>query len=200
MMLTVAPPGPLRRPERGSRSLRAAPAFAALAPVALRPVLRLGGIGRDVEKFDAARLTGACSCPAWRNRSLPIERRTCKHLRKLRGNAAEEARVGETVSAVAKPEPKPTTPQLLLAETWPTDLDVTGWWLSGKLDGVRAYWDGRQFVSRQGNQFRAPAWFVADLPEVPLEANCGWGVSCSRKRSASSAVTMSRRPGATSRF
>ena len=23
----------------------------------------------------------SCSCPAWRNQSLPIERRTCRHLR-----------------------------------------------------------------------------------------------------------------------
>ena len=22
----------------------------------------------------------SCTCPAWRNQSLPIERRTCKHL------------------------------------------------------------------------------------------------------------------------
>ncbi len=36
----------------------------------------------------------ACSCPAWRNQSTPIERRTCKHLRKLRGDAAEAARLG----------------------------------------------------------------------------------------------------------
>src|SRR5207237_8113341 len=36
----------------------------------------------------------SCSCPAWRNQSLPIERRTCKHLRRLRGDAAETARVG----------------------------------------------------------------------------------------------------------
>jgi len=36
----------------------------------------------------------SCSCPAWRNQSLAIEKRTCKHLRKLRGDAAEEARVG----------------------------------------------------------------------------------------------------------
>src|SRR5439155_900575 len=31
----------------------------------------------------------SCSCPAWRNQSLSIERRTCKHLRALRGDAAE---------------------------------------------------------------------------------------------------------------
>ncbi len=36
----------------------------------------------------------SCSCPAWRNQSVAIERRTCKHLRKLRGDAAEEARIG----------------------------------------------------------------------------------------------------------
>jgi DNA ligase-1 len=27
----------------------------------------------------------SCSCPAWRNQSIGIEKRTCKHLRKLRG-------------------------------------------------------------------------------------------------------------------
>jgi DNA ligase-1 len=36
----------------------------------------------------------SCSCPAWRNQSLPIEKRTCKHLRRLRGDAVEAARVG----------------------------------------------------------------------------------------------------------
>ena len=32
----------------------------------------------------------SCTCPAWRNQSTAIERRTCKHLRKLRGDAAED--------------------------------------------------------------------------------------------------------------
>src|SRR5271155_1081197 len=36
----------------------------------------------------------SCSCPAWRNQSVAIEGRTCKHLRKYRGDAAEQARVG----------------------------------------------------------------------------------------------------------
>jgi DNA ligase len=27
----------------------------------------------------------SCSCPAWRNQPLAIEKRTCKHIRKLRG-------------------------------------------------------------------------------------------------------------------
>ncbi len=36
----------------------------------------------------------SCTCPAWRNQSIGIERRTCKHLRKLRGDAAAPARKG----------------------------------------------------------------------------------------------------------
>jgi DNA ligase-1 len=37
----------------------------------------------------------SCSCPAWRNQSLPIDQRTCKHLRAYRGDAAEDARIGK---------------------------------------------------------------------------------------------------------
>src|ERR1700690_1199416 len=36
----------------------------------------------------------SCSCPAWRNQSVVAGKRTCKHLRKLRGDEAERARVG----------------------------------------------------------------------------------------------------------
>ena len=60
-------------------------------------------------------------------------------------------------------------PKLLLAQPWDNDTDLTGWWMSEKLDGVRAWWDGRQFLSRQGNIYHAPAWFTAGLPSVPLD-------------------------------
>jgi DNA ligase-1 len=118
----------------------------------------------------------SCSCPAWRNQSIGIERRTCKHLRKLRGDAAEEARLGSALPA----KPREATdgkqaPALLLAESWDCVRDPTGWWLSEKLDGVRAYWDGKQFLSRQGNLFHAPAWFVAGLPREPLDGELWLG-------------------------
>jgi DNA ligase 1 len=113
----------------------------------------------------------SCSCPAWRNQSLPIERRTCKHLRKLRGDAAEEARIGQPVAAAPKAEAEveKAGPPLLLAESWDNVLDPAGWWMSEKLDGVRAYWDGKQFLSRLGNRYHAPDWFVEGLPDVPLD-------------------------------
>src|SRR6266436_4153166 len=85
----------------------------------------------------------SCSCPAWRNQSVAIERRTCKHLRKLRGDDAEEDRIGGALPAKPK-EAKAgvSAPPLLLAERWDGATDPAGWWLSEKLDGVRAYWDG----------------------------------------------------------
>jgi DNA ligase len=84
----------------------------------------------------------SCTCPAWRNQSLAIERRTCKHLRKFRGDAAEEARIGNVLPAnPAAAKAAPSAPPLLLAESWDFVTDPTGWLLSEKLDGVRAYWD-----------------------------------------------------------
>ncbi len=112
----------------------------------------------------------SCSCPAWRNQSLPIERRTCKHLRQFRGADAEAARVGGASPTVRAASHVPRqTPALLLAETWDGEQQVRDWWISEKLDGVRAYWTGERFLSRQGNVFHAPAWFRVDLPPFSAE-------------------------------
>jgi len=120
----------------------------------------------------------SCTCPAWRNQSLGIERRSCKHLRNFRGEEAEQQRLGQSMpvpSLPASAKPKAAVPKLLLAETWTQDASVRGWWMSEKLDGVRAYWDGQQFWSRQGNRFFAPHWFVAGLPKMPLDGELWLG-------------------------
>lgn len=111
----------------------------------------------------------SCTCPAWRNQSLAIEQRTCKHIRKLRGDAAEQQRIGAALPAKTAAKEKPNSPPLLLAHRWENDVDLTDWWMSEKLDGVRAYWDGTRFLSRQGNEFHAPDWFRECLPETPLD-------------------------------
>jgi len=41
--------------------------------------------------------------------------------------------------------------------------------MSEKLDGVRALWNGKQFISRNGNVFHAPKWFVDQMPKVALD-------------------------------
>jgi DNA ligase-1 len=124
----------------------------------------------------------SCNCPAWRNQSVPIERRTCKHLKQVRGAQVEEARVGLATAPAPKPSTastvpgappvqgaKPDAPPLLLAHSWERDVDLSGWWMSEKLDGVRAYWTGTRFLSRLGNEYFAPPWFTAGLPNTPLD-------------------------------
>lgn len=129
----------------------------------------------------------SCTCPAWRNQSITIEKRTCKHLKALRGEPAELARVGgaappalNKTGASGKAStgkaagPEQEGPPILLANSWDNQQDLAGWWMSEKLDGVRAYWDGKAFVSRLGNRYHAPDWFTAGLPDFPLDGEL-WG-------------------------
>ncbi|PUU74235.1 hypothetical protein B9Z19DRAFT_470385 [Tuber borchii] len=69
-------------------------------------------------------------------------------------------------AATAK-KAKDATFKPLLAEKWDLEKgrDPTGWHMSEKLDGVRAYWDGETFRSREGNPFYAPAWFTKRMPK-----------------------------------
>jgi DNA ligase-1 len=56
--------------------------------------------------------------------------------------------------------------------------DVTGWWMSEKFDGVRAIWDGENFLSRTGKILHAPDWFKEGLPkDIMLDGElfCGRG-------------------------
>lgn len=62
-----------------------------------------------------------------------------------------------------------TKPDLLLAQDYQDNIDVSQYWVSEKLDGVRAYWDGKQLISRGGNIIQAPSWFTADFPPRPLD-------------------------------
>ena len=59
-------------------------------------------------------------------------------------------------------------PQLLLLKTY-SDENITGWYMSEKLDGIRAYWNGKQLLSRNGNVIYAPAYFTKDLPPFELD-------------------------------
>ena len=60
-------------------------------------------------------------------------------------------------------------PALLLAEKYHEDIDLGAYWVSEKLDGVRAFWDGEKLISRGGNAFATPSWFTADFPPIPLD-------------------------------
>ena len=70
-------------------------------------------------------------------------------------------------------------PPVQLASVFDGDKDdnehLTQFWVSEKLDGVRAYWDGTRLVSRQGNVFAAPPWFTRGFPDMPLDGELWMG-------------------------
>lgn len=68
--------------------------------------------------------------------------------------------------ALAAVSPAPT---FLLAERYHDDIDVSRYWISEKLDGVRASWDGKVLRFRSGNPVPAPKWFLDALPTQPLD-------------------------------
>ena len=59
--------------------------------------------------------------------------------------------------------------EVMLPKVYSEQVDVTGWLMSEKLDGVRGYWDGNQLLSKNGNRLHPPAEFTVDLPPFPLE-------------------------------
>jgi DNA ligase 1 len=60
-------------------------------------------------------------------------------------------------------------PPIQLATNFREDITIQDYYVSEKLDGLRAYWDGKQLISKQGNLFTAPSWFIASFPTVPLD-------------------------------
>jgi len=60
-------------------------------------------------------------------------------------------------------------PNLLLLKTYNSDINVTNWLMSEKLDGIRGYWTGRELISRSGKVFAVPAWFVKDFPPFEID-------------------------------
>jgi len=61
-------------------------------------------------------------------------------------------------------------PPLLLANNYgDAEVDVSRYWVSEKYDGVRAYWDGKQLLTRAGNTLHAPEWFTRGWPTEPLD-------------------------------
>jgi DNA ligase 1 len=82
--------------------------------------------------------------------------------------AAEETLPAPSIDAAKKTE-------VLLAKVWRQEQDPAGFWVSEKLDGVRAVWDGHQLRFRSGRIVPAPDWFTAALPAQPLDGELWLG-------------------------
>jgi len=71
---------------------------------------------------------------------------------------------------------EPPAPALALAGVYEEGVDLQDYWVSEKLDGVRAYWDGEQFWSRGGHLYRAPGWFTQDFPAIKMDGELWMGL------------------------
>lgn len=60
-------------------------------------------------------------------------------------------------------------PALMLSKVYRPGVDLRDYWVSEKLDGVRARWDGLRLLTRGGHAIVAPAWFTAGWPQRPLD-------------------------------
>ena len=126
-----------------------------------------------------------------------------------RGEAAARRRGARRPSGVPRRIPmRPMRPKRAEAEErgaaaaprarWESSIDITGWWMSEKLDGVRAYWDGKQFLSRLGNRFHAPPWFVEGFRPTPLDGELWGGRKLFQRTVSIVSAKIKRRCGRTS--
>lgn len=60
-------------------------------------------------------------------------------------------------------------PRLMHAINYVPGLEVTQYWVSEKLDGVRGHWDGRRLRTRGGSVIAVPPWFTAGWPPTPMD-------------------------------
>ncbi|MFO7803153.1 MAG: DNA ligase [Desulfovermiculus sp.] len=61
------------------------------------------------------------------------------------------------------------SPKLQQYENYTGNEDISGWYMSEKLDGIRGYWDGENLLTRSGRTIHAPGWFTHDFPDFELD-------------------------------
>jgi len=59
-------------------------------------------------------------------------------------------------------------PDLLLLKVY-KDQNITGWVMSEKLDGIRAYWTGKKLLFRNGKVIHTPKFFTKNFPPFELD-------------------------------
>ncbi len=63
---------------------------------------------------------------------------------------------------------------ILLPGVYKENIDISGWLMSEKLDGVRGYWNGKKLLSKNGIPFNPPVAFIKNFPGFAIEGEI-WG-------------------------
>jgi DNA ligase-1 len=89
-------------------------------------------------------------------------------------------------------------PKIQHGITYQAVADISLYYVSEKLDGVRGYWDGEQLLTRQGNPINSPRWFTQHWPPFPIDGELWLErgkfqtlLSCVSKHSAEENKTLS---------
>lgn len=64
---------------------------------------------------------------------------------------------------------------LMLAKSYQQQDNIQEYWVSEKLDGVRAFWDGEKMTTRQGNPIKLPPSMTEALPKIALDGELWLG-------------------------
>jgi ATP-dependent DNA ligase len=96
---------------------------------------------------------------------------------KPKGTAIPQSPAGETLRSQSKRINytviilTPTGDKNLMTATeWDNEsMDPTGWYMTEKYDGMRLYWNGKEFYSRQGRKIKAPESLRKKLPKTCLD-------------------------------
>jgi DNA ligase-1 len=49
------------------------------------------------------------------------------------------------------------------------DENISLWYMSEKLDGIRGYWDGKNLYTKNGKRLYPPKYFIKDMPSFPID-------------------------------
>lgn len=63
----------------------------------------------------------------------------------------------------------PVPPRLMLATVYQAGVDVSEYWISEKLDGVRGHWTSERLITRGGHPVAPPDWFTIGWPALPMD-------------------------------
>ncbi|WP_426369255.1 DNA ligase [Pseudocolwellia sp. HL-MZ7] len=82
-------------------------------------------------------------------------------------------------------------PAIQLATPYKAQYNISQYWISEKLDGVRGYWDGKVLLTKNGNPLNPPTWFTANWPDAAIDGEL-WikrhtfeqVISCVKKKEA----------------
>lgn len=128
-----------------------------------KDLAELGLPKRPREKILESKLTGDWE-PVLTNSLIVLDKSATLVPQKKSAN--QDIKIDPNFKAEQGKSKPPSNIEVLLAQTWDESVDPTGWWMSEKLDGVRCYWNGSKFLSRNGNPFFAPKFFIEKLPKT----------------------------------